>query len=231
MRIAFTISFLLSAVVFADDEQPWSFQPFEEQPLPKVQNADWPQKRIDHFTLAAMEGESLRPSAAADARTLLRRVYLDLTGLPPTNEAVAEFELDQFEQVVDELLESPHYGERWGRHWLDLARYTDKTASWLESTASAWLYRDWVVQALNDDMPYDDFVRRQLATDLMEVTPPADNAALGFFGLSPTYWKELQLPPEIIKGTVADEWEEHVDALGKTFLGLTLGCARCHDHK
>jgi hypothetical protein len=129
------------------------------------------------------------------------------------------------------MLANPHYGERWARHWLDLARYVDQTPDWLDSTKYSYLYRDWVVQALNEDMPYDRFVVRQLATDFLPECEPKDRVALGFIGLSPTYFKELQLPPEIIKTTVADEWEEHVDAIGRTFLGLTLACARCHDHK
>ena len=213
------------------EETPWSFSPLQKQELPPVENADWPQTRIDHFILARMEAKGLQPAPRADGRVLLRRLNFDLIGLPPSPEEVEEFCDCGTPEKIDELLSSDHYGERWGRHWLDLARYTDSTASWLKSTASAWLYRDWVVQAFNDDMPYNDFVKRQLATDLIEQTPPEDNAALGFLGLSPTYWKELQLPPEIIKTTVADEWEERVDALGRTFLGLTLACARCHDHK
>ncbi|MES2597842.1 MAG: DUF1549 and DUF1553 domain-containing protein [Verrucomicrobiota bacterium] len=135
------------------------------------------------------------------------------------------------QQQVETYLASPHYGERWARHWLDLARYTDQTPDWLESTKFAYLYRDWVVGALNGDMPYDQFVVRQIAADGLPNARPEDRVAMGFIGLSPTYFKELQLPPEIIKTTVADEWEEHVDAIGRTFLGLTLACARCHDHK
>lgn len=219
-------------------ERPWSFAPIAEQALPVAKNSDWAQTRIDHFLQADMEVAGLSPAAPADTRTLVRRLYFDLIGLPPTSDQVREFSeiaaTDRqaaVRQAVEELLESPHYGERWARHWLDLARYTDVTASWLGSTASAWLYRDWVVKAFNEGLPYDEFVKRQLAVDLMPGMDPKENAALGFLGLSPTYWKELQLPPEIIKGTVADEWEEHVDALGRTFLGLTLGCARCHDHK
>ena len=219
-------------------DKPWSFRPLEQVAAPEVKDKDWPQTRIDRFILADIESAGLEPASAADARTLLRRLHFDLIGLPPTADEVADF-TEAFSRntqqatrsAIARLLASPHYGERWGRHWLDLARYTDKTASWLESTAAAWLYRDWVVDAFNKDLPYDEFVKRQLANDLIPGADSTDNAALGFLGLSPTYWKELQLPPDIIKGTVADEWEEHVDALGKTFLGLTLGCARCHDHK
>ncbi|NNE90059.1 MAG: DUF1553 domain-containing protein [Verrucomicrobiales bacterium] len=224
-----TLPIFGAGLLFADKpvDKRWAFQPFRDAELPSIKNTDWPKNRIDHFILAKMEAEGLKPSPPADSRVLARRLYFTLTGLPPTPESLSSAP----STLRDKLLVSPHYGEKWARHWLDLARYTDTTASWLNSTAGAWRYRDWVVKALNDDMPYPDFVKRQLATDLMAETGPEDNAALGFLGLSPAYWKELQLPPEIIKTTVADEWEERVDALGRTFLGLTLACARCHDHK
>jgi len=219
-------------------ELPWSFLPLKTQTLPKVKQAQWPKKRLDHFVLARIEGKQLKPAPTADNRVLLRRLYFDLIGLPPTSEQLAAFRIrakknqpEAIKKEIEKLLASPHYGERWARHWLDLARYTDKTASWLNSTAAAWRYRDWVVQSLNTDLPYNEFVKQQLANDLIPSSNPKDNAALGYLGLSPTYWKELQLPPEIIKTTVADEWEERMDAVGRTFLGLTLGCARCHDHK
>jgi hypothetical protein len=162
---------------------------------------------------------------------LARRISFDLTGLPPSPNERRPLNADDAARYIDSLLESPHYGERWARHWLDLARYTDQTPDWLESTKYSYLYRDWVVQAFNEDMPYDRFIVRQLATDFLPECGPEDLHALGFLGLSPTYFKELQLPPDIIKTTVADEWEEHVDAIGRTFLGLTIACARCHDHK
>ena len=188
-----------------------------------------------------MDAAGLKPAPIAPAPVLVRRLFFDVTGLPPSPEESERWsrELNRggrlnraaFARLVDELLASPHYGERWGRYWLDLARYVDQTASWLESTGSAWRYRDWVVRAFNEDLPYDEFIKRQLATDLMPGMQLEDRYALGFLGLSPTYFKELLLPPELIKGTVADEWEEHVDAVGRTFLGLTVGCARCHNHK
>ncbi len=213
----------------------WSFQPVHEHPLPETSMSSWPQKRLDHFVLSAMEKQGLSPSPEADRATLLRRLSFDLIGLPPTPEEVESFvnnpAPDAYEKEVERLLASPHFGERWGRMWLDLARYTDKTASWLDSTGQAYLYRDWVVKAMNDDVPYDEFIHRQLATDFMEETGPEDSPALGFIGLSPNYWKELKLPSEIIKVIVADEWEERVDAVSRTFLGLTVACARCHDHK
>ncbi len=220
---------------FAAARNFWSFVPVEEKPLPKTRQADWAKQRIDHFVLAAMEANDLSPSKEADRATLLRRITFDLTGLPPTPDEVTAFINDKsseaYEAAVERLLNSKHFGERWARVWLDLARYTDRTANWLYSTGQAHLYRDWVVQALNDDMPYDQFVHRQLATDFMPETGPEDIAALGFLGLSPNYWKELQLPAEIIKVIVADEWEERIDAVSRTFLGLTVACARCHNHK
>ena len=166
---------------------------------------------------------------------MLRRLYLTLTGLPPTESQAARFLSDShplaYERLVDRLMASPEYGQHWARWWLDLVRYTDRTASWLSQEGQAFYYRDWVTDALNQDVPYDDFVRRQLATDQMEETAAEDLSALGFLALSPTYWKELKLPCEIIKVIVADEWEERVDVVSRTFLGLTAACARCHDHK
>ncbi len=220
---------------FAAAKKFWSFQPVKQNALPNVSQPDWPQTRIDHFILAAMEREGLEPSPETNRATQLRRLSFDLVGLPPTPAEVEEFVNDPdpqaYEKQVNRLLDSPHFGERWGRVWLDLARYTDRTASWLDSTGDAYRYRDWVVQAMNDDVPYDEFVHRQLATDLMPTTSPEDMPALGFLGLSPNYWKELKLPSEIIKVIVADEWEERVDAVSRTFLGLTVACAKCHDHK
>ncbi len=213
----------------------WSFQPVKEQALPKTVQSTWPRQRIDHFVLAAMEQQGLTPSPEADKATLLRRLSFDLIGLPPTPEEIETFvnnpAPDAYQKEVERLLANPHFGERWGRMWLDLARYTDKTASWLDSTGEAHLYRDWVIKAMNEDVPYDNFIHRQLATDFLDETGPEDSPALGFIGLSPNYWKELKLPSEIIKVIVADEWEERVDAVSRTFLGLTVACARCHDHK
>jgi hypothetical protein len=213
------------------EDLPWSFQALAEHLLPAVSETAWPQNRIDRFILAGMEKAGLRPAAPADDRVLLRRLFFDLTGLPPTAEEVENFDRSDLAATIDKLLASPRYGERWGRHWLDLARYTDVPESWSESKSPPFLYRDWVVAAFNADLPYDQFVVKQLANDLLPDSLPQDNAALGFIGLSPSYWKELQLPPEIISVTVAEEWEERVDTVGRTFLGLTLGCARCHDHK
>ncbi len=220
---------------FEKGRQFWSFQPLREPPLPEIANTNWPRNRVDWFVLAAIERAGLTPSPRADRATLIRRLSFDLTGLPPSPERLDAFvnddSADAYERLVDELLESPQYGEKWGRWWLDMARYTDRTASWLPKTTQAYLYRDWVVKAFNDDLPFDEFIHRQLATDLMSETGPEDLPALGFLSLSPTYWKELKLPCELINVIVADEWEERVDAVSRTFFGLTVACARCHDHK
>ena len=235
------VGFLLLGSTAAGDSKPlpWSFQPLHEQPLPEVKNSAWPRNRIDHFILAELERNDLSPSPEADPRTLTRRLSFDLTGLPPgavigdRSSVISNPSppTTDYRSLITEALASPHYGERWARHWLDLARYADVTESWSDAKSPAWLYRDWVIAAFNRDLPYDQFVIQQLANDLLPGSNPADNAALGFLGLSPSYWKELQLPPEIISVTVAEEWEERMDAFGRTFLGLTLGCARCHDHK
>ncbi len=220
---------------FAAGKKHWSFQPLRATDPPMLPVAPARHRRIDAFIAAELQQHGLSASPEADRRTLIRRLSFDLIGLPPTpaevDAFIADNSPDAYERLVERLLSSPHYGERWARLWLDLARYTDATASWLERTAQAYLYRDWVVQAFADDLPYDQFVVRQLATDMLPSTGPQDLAALGFLGLSPTYWKELQLPPEIIRVIVADEWEERIDTVGRTFLGLSIACARCHDHK
>ncbi len=190
---------------------------------------------VDSFIAAKLRENGLAPSTTADKRTLIRRLSFDLIGLPPSPDDVAEFLADErpdaYERLVDRLLASPHFGERWARYWLDLARYVDDTPDWQKTTEQAWLYRDWVVRAFNEDRPYDEFVKLQLAADVMPETAPEDYAALGFVGLSPQYWKELKLAPSVIEVIVADEWDERLDAVSRTFLGLTVACARCHDHK
>ena len=162
----------------------WSFQPATRQLLPQVSHAQWPRERMDHFVLAALEREGLQPSPEADRHTILRRLYFDLTGLPPSPAEVRRFvsdtRSDAYTRQVDRLLQSPQFGERWARTWLDLARYTDKTASWLQSTGDAYLYRDWVVDAMNADMSYREFVQRQLATDYLSHTGPDDLPATRF---------------------------------------------------
>ena len=213
----------------------WSFQPLKRHVPPDLRDAVWSRRRIDRFLFAGMRKHGLAPAPAADRRTLLRRLTFDLVGLPPAPEEVdafaADARSDAYERVVERLLASPRHGERWGRFWLDLVRYCDIPEDWSEAKGAAWLYRDWVVRSLNDDLPYDRFVQMQLAADLLPGAAPADRAALGFLGLSPNYWKELKLDHNVIKGVVAEEWEERIHTLSSTFLGLTVACARCHDHK
>ncbi len=216
----------------------WAFRPFHSslpRSQPNAKNDNWSLGRIDRFVLDRLQHARLTPSPTADRRTLHRRLSFGITGLSPSPEQVDRFVADtepgSIDRLVNRLLASPAYGEHWARFWLDKARYADRLPSFESSTANPWRYRDWVVNALNNNDGYDDFVRRQLATDLIDSTGPDDLAALGFFGLSPTYWKELKLDISLVRETVAKELEERVDVFGRTFLGLTLACSRCHDHK
>jgi mono/diheme cytochrome c family protein len=196
----------------------WSFRPVTEPAVPKVRNANWPKDDLDRFVLAKLEEKGLAPGRNADRRTLIRRAYLDLTGLPPSMEEVAAFERDRspdaFAKVVDHLLASPGYGERWGRYWLDIARYSDDKLNSTEDEPypDSFRYRDWVIGALNSDMPYNQFARAQIAGDLIN-DPKKYEAGLGFYALSP------------------EQQDDRVDATTRGFLGLTVACAQCHDHK
>jgi cytochrome c553 len=211
----------------------WAFRPLRTHDASATD--PWIERKIDSFLLARMREAQLQPAARSSRETLLRRAKFDLLGLPPEPAEIGAFASDEspdaYVRLIDRYLASPQYGERWGRFWLDMTRYCDVPESWRESPSQAYLYRDWVVQALNDDLPYHDFVRKQFAADLLPNTRPEDTAALGYLGLSPTYWKELKLDHNVIKQVVAEEWEERIEAIGATFLGLTAACARCHDHK
>ncbi len=224
----------------------WSFQPTKLLPLDSIdlakleglraqQSDSVVENRIDIPIMDKLGSLGLSPAPSADRRTLIRRLKIDLHGLLPSDQEVATFVNDTSEdayvRLVDQYLASPQYGERWARYWLDLVRYCDTMEEWAETIGPSYPYRDWVAQALNQDMPYDRFIHLQLAADQIPDTPAKDRAALGFLGLSPSYWKELQLPVEIIKSIVSDEVEERVHTVTSTFLGLNLACARCHDHK
>ena len=222
----------------AEGKKHWAFQKFVVPPSggPKEHRLKAERRtRIDDFVLAAQSQQGLSPSPEASKGTLIRRLSFDLIGLPPTSVEVQEFIADEspdaYEQLVERLLADPRFGERWARTWLDLARYCDIGESWRTGDGQPWLYRDWVARAMNEDVPYDEFVRKQLAADLLPDFQPTDAAALGFLGLSPSYWKELKLDHNVIKQVVSEEWEERIEAIGGSFLGLTLACARCHDHK
>jgi len=202
--------------------------------LPKVKDSAWPRERVDHFILASLEKEGLTHSREADARTLIRRVTFDLTGLPPTPEEVAIFvkdtHPDAYARLVAGLLSRRAFGERMASLWLNLARYAEDQAHQVGNNSSlnypnAWRYRDWVIAAFNADMPYDVFIQKQLAVDLVEPQNKADLAALGFLGLGHKLYSRGRLDVQ------AEEWSEQVDTVSQTFLGLTVACARCHDHK
>ncbi len=217
------------------DPNHWSFQPPANVAVPTVKDAAWARSPIDNFILSKLEANGQVPTAQADKRTLLRRATFDLTGLPPTPQEVADFLADEqpnaFARVVERLLASPAYGERWGRHWLDVARYADSNG--LDENVAfgtAWRYRDYVVEAFNKDKPYDQFLAEQLAGDLLKATD--DNQrheqliATGFLALGPKVLAEVdeaKMHMDIV--------DEQIDTFGRAVLGLTLGCARCHDHK
>jgi mono/diheme cytochrome c family protein len=219
----------------------WSFQPLKYPVIPEVKDPalkSWAKTDIDRLVLAKLEEKGMKPAAHADKRILIRRATLDLTGLPPTPAEVEAFEKDSspdaFAKVVDRLLASSSYGERWGRHWLDVARYGDDDIRGLDPRGrgympldGAWVYRDWVIKAMNDDIPYGQFVKMQLAGDLMSKHPTAEDLkATGFLGGAPWIWDQA----EPLQGR-ADERNERIDAVTRGFLGLTVACARCHDHK
>jgi hypothetical protein len=216
----------------------WSFRPLVPPALPSVSDPCWPRGRIDDFILHRLDREGLRPAPEADRRTWLRRVALDLVGLPPTPDEVEAFQRDAaanaYERQVDRLLASPHYGERWARHWLDVARYAEDhptSEATNQPPRHAWRYRDWVIRALNEDLPYNEFLRRQLAADLLPGLPLSEIPALGFLALAPVYHKEPRLAEPVILAIAVDEWDERVDTISRGLLGLTVACARCHDHK
>ncbi len=220
-------------VVSEKDRQHWSYRPLARTDPPVPATASWAINPIDRFILAAQEAKGLHPNPQASKRTLIRRLSFDLIGLPPTPEEIDAFERDSspdaYGKLVDRLLASPHYGERWGRHWLDVARYAD-SAGYEEDRPrpNAWRYRDFVIQAFNADVPYDKFIQWQVAGDLLA---PGNHDALiatGFITAAP------DVRPDFInfrKKDRFDELDDIVSTTGSAILGLTLGCARCHDHK
>ena len=221
-------------VIRPEDRRFWSFRPVADPPAPAVKDPGWCKQSLDRFILAKQEEKGLHPVGPADKRTLIRRATFDLIGLPPTPEEVDAFLADDapdaFARVVDRLLASPHYGERWARHWLDVARYGEDQAHTFQARLYpyGYRYRDWVIQAFNDDMPYDRFVTEQIAGDLLKTGDPTDRLpALGFFALGPHYYMDAGE----VKAAEAAELDDRVDVLGRGFLGLTVACARCHDHK
>ena len=213
----------------------WAFQPVVNPAIPSVKEISWPQSAVDHFVLARLEAKGLRPAHPADKQTLIRRATIDLHGLPPTPKEVNAFLVDDspraFARVVDRLLDSPHYGERWARHWFDVARYADSNG--MDDNivhADAWRYRDYVIRAFNVDKPYDQFVREQLAGDLITRWGDRNRAegliATGFLMLGP----KMVAEDDPVKQKL-DFADEQLATTARAFMALTVDCARCHDHK
>jgi hypothetical protein len=216
----------------------WAWRPVGQVAPPAVKDASWPIQPLDAFILANLEGKGIGPAAPADRRTLLRRLYFDLIGLPPSPEEVKAFvcneEPKELEITVDRLLDSPHFGERWGRHWLDLVRYAESRGHEFDyDVPGAWHYRDYVIRALNADVPYDQFVMEHIAGDLLP--QPRLNPDEGFnesiLGTGFWFLGEWVHSPVDIRQDEADRIDNMLDVASKTFLGMTLACARCHDHK
>ncbi|HEU5117072.1 MAG TPA: DUF1549 domain-containing protein, partial [Isosphaeraceae bacterium] len=212
----------------------WAYQLPTEAPVPSVEQADWPINDIDRFLLARLEREGLRPVEEADRATLVRRLYYDLHGLPPTPEEIAAFveapALDAYERLVDRMLASPRFGERWGRHWLDVARFGESLTLRGLVLPDAWRYRDYVIDSFNKDRPYDQFLREQVAGDLMGGRDLEETqrrlVATTFLTLGNTNLEDqdkTQLDMDVV--------DEQIDVIGKAFLAQTIACARCHDHK
>jgi hypothetical protein len=217
----------VAETIAAAAKRHWAFQPVREPPSPSVRETAWVKSPVDAFVLARLEAAHIPAAPAADRRTLVRRATLDLIGLPPTPAEVDGFlrddSPDAFAHVVDRLLASPRYGERWGRYWLDIARYADtKGYVFMEDRkyAYAYVYRDWVIQALNDDLPYDKFLIEQIAADRL---PASDNGSLAAMGFLTVGRRFLNSRPDII--------DDRLDVMCRGMMGLTVTCARCHNHK
>ncbi len=213
----------------------WAFQSPTLREIPKVNDASWPRNDIDRFVLAKLESKNLRPSADADRAVLLRRLYYAIIGLPPTPQEIDAFVNDRSPQaivnVVDRLLASPHFGERWGRHWLDVARFAESSGGGRTAIfRDAWRYRDYVINAFNSDKSFAQFIIEQLSGDLQDARTPEERywqlVATAFLLLGPTNFERQDKP--LLEMDVIDE---QIDTIGKGFLGMTIGCARCHDHK
>jgi len=221
-------------VDIAKGRQFWSFQPSKAVRPPRVKDSTWPRSDIDRFHLSALEAKHLKPVADAGRHALIRRVSFDLAGLPPSPEEVEAFVADTsddaFAKVVDRLLASPRFGERWGRHWLDVARFAESSGNANMMYPHAWRYRDWVIDAFNNDMPYDQFVKQQIAGDLLHADNDRERAehliATGFLAIGSKIHNTQNRGQFVL-----DLADEQIDAASQAFLGLTIACARCHDHK
>lgn len=212
----------------------WSYQPIRAAAAPAVKDATWPKGEIDRFILAGLEAKGLKPAADASPEALVRRVYFDLIGLPPTPEEMdaylADSSANRFEKLVDKLLASPRFGERWGRHWLDVARFGESLTLRGFIIKDAWRYRDYVIESFNLDRPFDQFVREQVSGDLMP-SFSADERRRGLIATEFLTIGNSNLEEQDKKQLDMDVVDEQLDTIGKAFLGQTIGCARCHDHK
>ena len=238
--LMFVVLLAVKALAADDDKSDWwSFKPASRPAPPSVQNQKWARNPVDQFILAKLEAEGLSPSPEADRRTLIRRLSFDLIGLPPTPEEVAAFQRvhnpDAYEKLVDRLLTSPRYGERWARHWLDTVHYGETHGYDKDKPRpNAWPYRDYVIRALNDDKPYSRFVEEQLAGDVLFPDEPDGIAALGFIAAGPwDFVGHVELPIEKTDGLIAryNDRDDMVMTTMSTFQSLTVHCARCHNHK
>jgi hypothetical protein len=215
----------------------WAFQAVNVLPQPVSAHAGGARTKLDHFVLAKLAEKGLTPSQQADDRTLIRRAYIDLIGLKPTYDDVESYAADtspnKYETLLDRLLAMPQYGERWGRHWLDVVRYGEDNPGNITNPPypHAWRYRDWVIEALNKDVPYDRFVKLQLAADLMPGTSRPDLRALGPIALGSQDHKDVRLSIDVIGTLQLNDWDERLDTVTRGLLGLSVSCARCHDHK
>ncbi|MEM7011728.1 MAG: DUF1549 and DUF1553 domain-containing protein [Verrucomicrobiota bacterium] len=219
-------TFGLISCGMTEEPSHWAFRQLQDSVLPNVSDSDWPADDLDRFILTKIEAKDLTPAADAEAETLARRLYFNLIGLPPTPKQIDAFDLAKLDSVIDELLASPHFGEKWARHWLDLARYADSNGKDRDVVfPNAWRYRDYVIGAFNADKPYDEFVREQIAGDLLEKNDEA-LVATAFLTLGPKAFQEVDM--EKFELDVVDE---QIDVMSRSILGLTVACARCHDHK
>ena len=215
----------------ANWDKHWAFKPMARNEPPAVDDAQWSRHPIDAFVFHSLAVAGLKPNPPADRASLIRRAYYDLIGLPPTARQVEDFVNDPdpgaFEKLIDQLLESPHYGERWGRHWLDLVRYAETNSYERDGDKpNAWKYRDYVIKSFNDDKPYDQFVREQLAGDELDEVTRETLTATGYYRLG--IWDDEPADPLLAK---YDELDDIIMTTGQVMLGLTINCARCHDHK
>jgi len=239
--IALSTTLLAKPPSIEEGRKHWAFQPLSDAKPPAAKNTAWPKNDVDRFILAELEKNRLQPSPEADPATLIRRVTLDLTGLLPTPEEVTAFtsdlsnsadKSDAYSALIDRLLQSPHYGERWGRHWLDLARYADTSGTHNDlDRPHAWKYRDYVIRSFNDDKPYARFVAEQIAGDEINDADEQSLIATGFCRNGTSNDDNMGKTDDALAQYRADQLDDVISTTSSVFLGLTVGCARCHDHK